>query len=402
MSQASYTYIDTPESLSQACETLRTCKVLAVDTEFHRETTYYPEFALLQIYGNGQCWIIDPIILKDLNELWDILCNPSILKVFHAGRQDMEIVLKESGRLPLPVFDTQVAAALLGLGQQIGFGNLVQKVAKKELAKQESFSDWMGRPLRTKQLEYAADDVIWLMPVYQHLNERLQARGRLAWLDEEQTKLCDLATYQESKDTVLWRVKGVHKLKGRALVVLRELAAWREEQAKSRNIPRRRLIADEPLLEIARRDSLDINIMGRMRGLTQGTIKRFGSDIMQVFQQGMEVPEESWPKANKRNHHTVGTDLRMELLDTLLNLKAEEGEISSSILSSKGDLTDLASWGKQCKQPEPDLSCLNGWRRELVGNDLLRLLRGELSLRIDPSNGTPVIDSRHVDREENT
>jgi len=393
MSKDSYTYIDTPEKLTQTCEQLKHCSVLAVDTEFHRETTYYPEFALLQIYGNGQCWIIDPIRLKDLTELWDVLCDPSILKVFHAARQDMEIILKESGKLPLPLFDSQVAAALLGLGQQIGFGNLVQRIAKKELAKQESFSDWMSRPLRQKQLEYAADDVIWLMPIYQHLSERLEARGRLAWLDEEQAKLCDIATYQENNDALLWRVKGANRLKGHALAVLRELAGWREEQAKQRNLPRRRLIADEPLLEIARRDELDHDILKRLRGLPQGVARRFGDDLIRIWKKGKNTPEEQWPKPHRRSHHTTGTDLRLELLDTLLRLKAEAGDISGAILSSKSELADLASWGKQRKLPEPDIACLKGWRRDLVGDDLLHLLHGNISLRIDPDSGNPVIET---------
>ncbi len=387
-------YVDTPEQLNQACEQLSQCKVLAVDTEFHRETTYYPEFALMQIYGDGQCWLIDPIALHDLTPVWDVLCNPNILKVFHAARQDMEIILKESGKLPLPLFDTQVAAALLGLGQQIGFGNLVQRIAKKELAKGESFSDWMSRPLRKKQLEYAADDVIWLMPIYQHLTERLEARGRLTWLDEEQSKLCDLKTYQEDSNALMWRVKGVNKLKGRALTILRELASWREEQAKARNLPRRRLIADEPLLEIARRDKLDLEGLKRIRGLNNGSIRRFGEDLLQVWKKASNMPEDTWPKARKRSHHTTGTELRLELLDTLLRLKAEEGDISASILSSKSELADLASWGKQRIMPEPDLPCLQGWRRELVGNDLLHLLHGETSLRIDPNTGNPVIEKR--------
>ncbi|MDX8396970.1 MAG: ribonuclease D [Mariprofundaceae bacterium] len=393
MSHANFTYIDQADQLEQACLELQLCSVLAVDTEFHRETTYYPEFALLQIYGNGKCWLIDPIKLKDLSILWDILCDPKILKVFHAGRQDLEIILKESGRLPLPIFDTQVAAALLGLGQQIGFGNLVQRIAKKELAKQESFSDWVSRPLRSKQLEYAADDVIWLMPIYQHLTECLEAKARLAWLDEEQSKLCDLKTYHEDEESLLWRVKGANKLKGFALAKLQCLASWRESQAQTRNIPRRRLLADEPLVEIARQNSLSIDILGRMRGLNQGVIRRFGNELIKVWEKASQIPEESWPKAQKRSHHTTGTDLRLELLSSLLRLKAEDGEISGTILSSKGDLSELASWGKVRKEPEPELACLQGWRRELVGNDLLRLLHGELSLRIDPNSGNPVIET---------
>ncbi|MDQ6994719.1 MAG: ribonuclease D [Mariprofundaceae bacterium] len=389
-------YIDTLEQLEKAHPNMKQCKVLAVDTEFHRETTYYPEFALLQIYGQGQCWIIDPIVLKDLSLVWDIFCDEQILKVFHAGRQDLEIILKESGYLPSPIFDTQIAAALLGLGQQIGFGNLVQRLLKKVLPKQESFSDWVSRPLREKQIEYAADDVIWLMPIYQSLHDSLEARGRLTWLQEEQAKLCSLETYQETPDKLMWRVKGSNKLKGLALVRLRALAVWREEQSQKRNIPRRRMIADEPLLEIARRDTVTMDVLFSIRGLSQGFVRRFGQDIIVLCKACRDTPESEWPSNSKRKHPTEGTDLRLELLGSLLRLQAKDGDISAAILCHKSDLSELASWGRQCKQPEPDVACLHGWRRELVGEQLLRLLRGEISLGINPKTGEPVVEVRSV------
>jgi len=391
MTTRSYELIDTPEALASACKSIAACKILCLDTEFHRESTYFAEFALLQIYGCGQCWIIDPTRLNDLSQLWDILCDPAILKVMHAGRQDMEILIKETGRVPLPLFDTQVAAALLGYGQQVGFGNLVQRVTKKVLTKGESFTDWKARPLTNRQLDYAADDVIWLMPVYQHLQERLEAQGRLGWLQEEQESLCNPATYQIDEKEVFWRVKGVNKLKGRSLAILRELAAWREREAIRRNIPRRRMIADEPLVEIARREKLGMETLGRMRGLGGNFIKRFGEEIIGVWQLGMDSPEEEWPRLKARRHNTPGTDLRLEMLDTLVRLKAEEGEIASSILACKSELAELASWGYKCKGEPPELACLHGWRFELVGHDLLRLLRGDICLHLRPETGLPAI-----------
>jgi ribonuclease D len=384
-------YIDTPAALTAACPDIAACSVLCVDTEFHRESTYYAEFALLQIYGNGQSWIIDPIAIDDLSTLWDILCDPNILKVFHAGRQDVEIFVKESGRMPLPLFDTQIAAALLGFGQQVGFGNLVQRITKKALPKGESFTNWKARPLTRKQLDYAADDVIWLMPVYQHLQERLEATGRTSWLQEEQSQLADPATYDNDEQTIFWRVKGVTKLKGKHLAALRELAAWRERAAKRRDIPRRRMISDEALLEIARRSSLSLETMQRMRGINAGFIKRFGEELIEVWRRGIESPEEQWPKQPARRHNHAGTDLRLEMLDTLVRLKAEEGEIASSILANKSELAELASWGYRCKGEPPQVNCLHGWRYELVGHDLLRLLRGEICLHLNPQTGLPVI-----------
>lgn len=391
MPQTDPHYIDTPGQLKEACEALASCKVICVDTEFHRESTYYPEFALVQIYGNGQCWLIDPIELDDLEPLWQILSDENILKVFHAARQDVEIIATESGRMPLPLFDTQVAAALLGYGQQVGFGNLVQRITKKNLAKGESFTDWKARPLTAKQLEYAADDVIWLMPVYQHLQEQLQARERLTWLTEEQSVLCDTATYQADEKAVFWRVKGSNKLKGKHLAALRELAAWRERMAKDRNIPRRRMLADEPLLEIARRDKINAETMQRIRGMNPGLIKRFGEEIMLAWEQGIQSDEADWPKQKPRSHNTPGTDLRLELLDTLVRLKAEEGDIAATILASKSDLSELASWGYRCKGEPPAVDCLHGWRFDLVGHDLLLLLKGEICLHLNPQTGLPVI-----------
>lgn len=388
-----YQYVTTPEALLKACETLQQAKVLCVDTEFHREKTYYPQFALLQVGSVDGCFIIDPLQIKDLKPIWDIFLNPNILKVFHAGRQDLEIILEHAGGLPLPMFDTQIAAALLGYGQQVGFGNLVQRIVKKALAKGESFSDWLHRPLTPQQMTYAADDVIYLMPIYQALKEELQARKRLSWLDEEQAILTNPNTYSIDKNEVFWRVKGVNKLKPKHLAILRELAAWREEQAQRKDIPRRRLIADEPLLELAKRDKLNLDVMARMRGLNAGVIRRFGNTWLELWQKGHGCPVDKFPKLPSRNHNTAGTDLRLELLDTLLRLKAEEASISATILASKSELSTLASWGHNRKATLPDLPCLKGWRFDLVGVDLLRLLRGEIYLRLNPQTGLPVIDA---------
>lgn len=387
-------FINTPETLAQACDKLQHAKVLCVDTEFHREKTYYPQFALLQIASTEHCFVIDPLAFSNLKPLWDILLNPSILKVFHAGRQDLEIILQHAGALPLPIFDTQIAAALLGYGQQIGFGNLVQRIVKKELAKGESFSDWLHRPLTAQQLQYAADDVIYLMPIYQALKEKLQATKRLAWLEEEQSTLTSLNTYENNQEDVFWRVKGVNKLKPRQLAVLRELSAWREREAQHKDLPRRRMLADEPLLELAKRDNLNMDVMARMRGLNAGVIRRFGEEWIALYEKGIHCPEEDMPKHPSHHHNTAGTDMRMELLSTLLNLKAEELSISSTILASKSELGALASWGHHCKAELPDLSCLHGWRFELVGKDLLRLLRGELAMSICPAKGLPIIEEK--------
>jgi len=388
-------YIDSAEALDRACRKLRNASVLCVDTEFHRESTYYPEFALIQIASKEACYLIDPVAIPDLSPLWTLMHNPDILKVFHAVRQDAEIILKESGSLPLPFFDTQIAAALLGFGLQVGFGNLVQRILGKSLPKAESFTDWLKRPLRPAQIAYAADDVIYLMPVYQHLHEQLQALGRLAWLEEEQFALYAEKTYNNDLDSIFWRVKSVNKLKPKQLAILRELAAWRERQARTKNVPRRRIVGDEPLLALARKSQLTIEQLPVIRGLNSGVTRRFGEAILRAWQQGQQCPASEWPHPKTSAHNSEGTEMRLELLSALVRLRAEKVRIAANILASKQDIATLASWanhGSFSMNNLPDNPCLHGWRKDLIGNDMLRMLKGELCLRLDAETKMPVID----------
>ncbi|RMG91150.1 MAG: hypothetical protein D6703_05880 [Zetaproteobacteria bacterium] len=251
----------------------------------------------------------------------------------------------------------------------------------------------MQRPLDPRQLDYAADDVIWLMPCFQKLRDELQARGRLAWLEEEQAMLCDPANYAEQDEMVFWRVKGANRLKGAHLAALRELAKWREVEARRRNMPRRRILSDETLVDIARRKELDLQTLSRIRGLNHALIQHAGKAILRAWHQGIHMAPEQWPEPPKRRQLAPGTDLRCEMLDTLVRLKAESGSIAPSILADKAELSALASWGHRCKKEPPALACLKGWRYELVGRDLLRLLRGEICLSIDARTGQPRISS---------
>jgi len=395
----SFTYIDNASSLTEACEILGRAEMLCVDTEFHRESTYYAEFALIQVASREICYLIDPLAIENLTPLWNLMLDPKILKVFHAARQDVEIIVNKTGRLPLPLFDTQVAAALLGHGLQIGFGNLVQKVVGTTLPKGESFTNWMKRPLTPEQLTYAADDVIYLIPVYQFLAERLQASGRASWLDEEQGVLCSPNTYANHLEEVFWRVKGSNRLRPRQLAVLRELAAWREVQAQKRDLPRRRLIQDEPLLSLARKSELKEEHLSQIRGLNAGTAKRFGHDILAAWQRGIDCDKDDWPRVSSSPRHSEGTEMRMELLMTLVRLRAEEVEIAPNILASRSDVAALASWANHGGAPDwsapPENPCLHGWRRKLVGDDLLLMLQGKLCLRLDGATRMPVVDNPH-------
>jgi len=392
----SFTYIDSASDLEEACHSLATAQALFVDTEFHRESTYFAEFALIQVASQDGCYLIDPLSIDDLSPLWGVILDPAILKVFHAARQDVEIIVNKTGQLPLPLFDTQVAAALLGYGQQVGFGNLVQRIVGKTLPKGESFTNWMKRPLTRDQQTYAADDVIYLMPVYQHLAERLQATGRADWLNEEQSVLCDANTYANHAEQMFRRVKGFNRLKPRQLAVLRELAAWRETEAQRRDIPRRRMLQDEPMLSLARKTELREDQLGQIRGLNSGISKRFGSDIIAAWQRGQNCASEEWPRTSPSPRHSEGTEMRLELLMTLVRLRADELEIASNILANRSDVAALASWANHGSKPDwsqpPENPCLHGWRGKLIGEDLMLMLQGKLCLRLDSATRMPVVD----------
>jgi len=397
-----FQYIDSEKDLRRVCGELADAKVLYLDTEFHREKTYYPNFALLQIADREHCYLIDPLAISDLKPVWALLLSPHAVKVFHAARQDLEIIVREAGALPLPLFDTQIAAALLGYGQQVGFGNLVQRLAKTSLPKLESFSDWLSRPLARQQLVYAADDVIYLRPVYQALLQELEASGRLDWVQEEMATLCDPTTYDNDCRDIFWRVKGVTRLKGQQLAVLRELACWREHEAKRLDIPRKRVISDELLVELARRPHLSMDDMERMRGLNSGQIQRFGQALISAWQKGHDCPKAEWPLTARRERPSDGTDVRLELLDALMRLRADEERISPHLLASKDELSLLASWAGHRSNTEPDIPCLHGWRRTLIGDDLLRMSRGELCMRLDTRTGRPKIERIHPDSTPKT
>ncbi|RMH51511.1 MAG: ribonuclease D [Zetaproteobacteria bacterium] len=389
--------IDTPQRLRRALTLLGGADELFVDTEFHREQTYWPQFALMQIAvrgaEGGRCFLIDPLAIDDLGPLWRLLLDPGRRKIFHAARQDVEIIHHASGGLPLPLFDTQVAAALLGYGQQVGFGTLVQQLTGVTLAKEATFTDWLARPLSAAQRRYAADDVLHLIPVYDHLRAQLQARGRSDWLDDEQRQLTDPRAYQPDVETLFWRTKGSKSLKPKQLAVLRPLVAWREQTAQARDLPRKRLIPDESLVELARQEELDLERLAAIRGISRGLVKRFGAELLAAWRRGIATPPEEWPRRRRAaTPATPGSAPRADLLDALLQLKAAELEIAPAILASKSDLAALASWGgRKQPGPPPDIPLLRGWRRRLIGETMLEMLAGRLMIRIDPERRLPVI-----------
>ncbi len=372
-------FIETPQQLQDFFDQVKHSPWLAVDTEFIRERTYYPRLCLVQVANDKVAAAIDPLALKDLSLLKALLLDPAIEKVFHAARQDQEIFLNEWGALPQPVFDTQPAAALLGLGDQVGYGKLIQQVLKVELAKDHSRTDWSRRPLDKAQLRYALDDVIFLGQAYVKMKQALEKQGRLAWLKPEFESLAAEATYALNPMDMWKKVKGRQHLKGVKLAVLQALAAWREEKALARNLPRRWILKDDVLLEIARRAPANARDLEKIRGVDGNFIKHNAGDIIQRVQEALALPRDQWPQDRFRaNRPTPEQEAVLDMLSAALRLIALEAGLSPQAIASRKDLAALLSGDERA-------ALLRGWRKQVAGIPLREVLEGKR--RINLENG---------------
>lgn len=367
--------IRTTSDLADVCARLATHPFVAIDTEFMRERTYYSELCLVQLASPGIEAIVDPLAPDiALDPLWALLFDPKVTKVFHAGRQDIEIVVNKTGRIPTPVFDTQVAAMVCGFGDSISYVNLVRELTGVTLDKSSRFSDWARRPLAKAQLEYAAADVTHLRTVYTSLAAELAAGGRREWVAEEMRDLVDPSTYDQSPAEAWRRLKA--RVKGRkAIAVLRALAEWREVAAQEKNVPRQRIVKDEQLYDIAAQAPVTIDALGELRSLPQGFARSGrGGEIVAAVKKGLtsdlraiEVPAIPLPL-------TAAATATAELLKVLLKACAARHKVAARLVASTEDIDRMAS------DDQPDVPALSGWRRDVFGEDALRLKRGEVAL----------------------
>lgn len=371
------TLITTTSDLEAFCSSLADADYITVDTEFLREKTYYPQLCLVQVAGPKAIAAIDPLAEGiDLTPLIDVLNNPSILKVFHAARQDVEIFFHLTGKIPHPLFDTQVAAMVCGFGDSVGYETLVTKLAGARIDKSSRFTDWSQRPLTDRQLQYALSDVIHLRPAFEKLRRRLHRTGREHWLEEEMAVLTDPATYQVEPETAWTRLK-VRTNKPRFMAVLKELAAWREREAQRRDLPRSRVLRDEAMLEIAAHAPTTVDDLARTRGMGRGFAEgRQGSDVLAAVQRGLDVPESELPRVEPREEPPQGIAPIVELLRVLLKMKCDENHVASKLVASAADLEAIAA------DDNADVPALHGWRRELFGDDAIALKHGRIALAI--------------------
>jgi ribonuclease D len=368
-------YIDRPDALAEFCAFLRTQAWCALDTEFIREKTFFPQLCLIQVAAGERMACIDPLVLPDLNPLLACLCDTAMTKVLHAAHQDLEIFYHLSGSVPVPVFDTQIAATLLGYGEQIGYAALVRDLLGVELDKSQTRTDWSQRPLDAAQLAYAAADVHYLCGIYQHQREELEKRNRLAWLAGDFEQLTNPDRYRVQPANAWQRIKGHQSLRGVQLAVLRALAAWREEQALTANRPRRWILGDEALLELARQLPKESGQLARIRALEANTVRRHGQTLLHLVAAAREEPPEQWPPLPLRQALTAEQDALVDALMAVVRLRGEQHAVSPQTLAGRRDLEQVVAGAT-------DVPLLHGWRAVLAGREVQALLRGEVSLQV--------------------
>jgi ribonuclease D len=335
------TFVDSEAGLAELCDRLRGQPVLALDTEFLREKTYRAQLCLLQVAAEGVIACVDPLALDNLDPLLDIIYDPNVIKVMHSARQDMEIFFDLRGDLPKPLFDSQVAATLLGFGEQVGYANLVKGMLGIELDKMHTRTDWTQRPLDDAQLTYAADDVRYLFKIYHQQVETLKAKERLDWLQEDFDELTNINTYSPPEETLWKRVKGRQKLKGVQLAILSELAVWREDQAKKINRPRRWVLKDDVMVDTSRFAPGDKAGLEKIRGLENKTIQNHGDALLAAIKQGQNSPKESWPKKAEGRRLMPAQDALVDVLMAVLRARGAEHEVSPALLANRKELEEL-------------------------------------------------------------
>ena len=372
------TLITTTAELAAFCDKLKNQPYVAVDTEFMRETTYWPKLCLIQAATPTEEAAIDPLAEGlDLEPFLVVMRDPAILKVFHAARQDVEI-FNNLKAMPRPLFDTQVAGMAAGFGEQIAYDALVRQMLKIDLDKSSRFTDWARRPLSDNQLTYAIADVTHLARLYPILRERLEKEGRLAWVTDEMANLTDPALYDVEPENA-WKRLRPRKHTAKYLAVYKAVAAWRERTAQSRDQPRGRIIKDEAIDEVATQAPTDADGLDRLRSVPKGfSGSRFGPDLLAAIREALKDPEAYAPVIERsRSAPSPAAGAVVERLTVLLKARAEEAGVASKLIATVSDLEQIAN------EDESENAALKGWRRDAFGEDALRLKRGELALVLD-------------------
>lgn len=375
--------ITTTKDLKALCTRLKKSEYITVDTEFIREKTYWPHLCLVQVCGEDEePYAIDPLAEGiDLKPFYELMLDKKVLKVFHACRQDLEIFFNETGKMPTPVFDTQIAAMVCGFGEQVSYEVLVNTLAKKQIDKSSRFTDWAQRPLTSKQLKYALADVTHLRKIYLKLMEKLEQKGRATWIRDEMKSLVDKERYDLDPVDAWERIR-VPNWKPRTLCVLREVAAWREKLAQEVNVPRGRIMKDEAIAEISTHPPANAETLGRMRNVHQGFANsERGQQLLAAVKRGMEMDVKDAPLRDPRPVLPPGMGPTIDLLRVLLKLKCEEEAVAPKLLCNAADLELIAAYGKEAK-----VDAMSGWRFKIFGKYALELRDGKTAIAVEKGN----------------
>jgi len=370
--------ITTTDDLAKACKTISQADFVAIDTEFMRESTFWPDLCLIQMAAGEEEVIVDTLAEGiDLAPFYELMDDRSTTKVFHAARQDIEIVHHQANIIPTPVFDSQIAAMVCGFGESVSYGMLVKKMLNEELDKSSRFTDWSRRPLSEKQLVYAIGDVTYLRDLYPKLRKKLESNGRAKWLDEEMAILIDPATYENHPEDAWKRLKMRVKSK-KALAVMMALAAWREEEAQRQNVPRRRVLKDEAIYDIAAQAPTNEDELNRLRSVHQGFARSAkGRGVIEAVKSGLNRDPATLPKV-KRNEPLTGNALAvLDLLRVLLKAASGRHGVANKLIANAEELENIA------RGDNDDLPSLKGWRRELFGADAIAMREGRLGLAVE-------------------
>ncbi len=372
------------QNLADACERLARHTFITVDTEFLRETTYYPKLCVVQMASTDEAVVIDALAEGiDLEPFFALMANEAVLKVFHAARQDIEIIWHRAALIPQPVFDTQVAAMVLGYGDSISYDQLVQRITGDVLDKSHRFTDWSRRPLTAEQIAYAISDVTHLRDVYLSLSENLKKRHRVDWVFEEMGVLISPDTYRAEPERAWERLK-TRVRKPRELAVLIEVAAWREREAQARDVPRGRVLKDEVISDIAIHAPATIERLAGLRSVPKGFERsKWGQEILEAVRRGLAREPKTLPRIERGRPQANG-GATVELLKVLLRMTAETHAVAAKVIATVDDLERIAT------EDEPDIPALAGWRRELFGEKALALKQGRLALAVERGRVTAV------------
>lgn len=368
-------YIDRPEQLPLLCEQIRQEPWIALDTEFLREKTYYPKFCLLQIAAPGWVACVDPLAIADLSPLFAAIYDPAIVKVLHSCRQDLEIFFQITGRIPGPIFDTQIAAPLLGFQENPGYAMLVSSFLNINLNKAHTRTDWTQRPLSEDQIQYAADDVIYLCKIYTMMCEQLEKLGRLDWLKSDFALLNDPELYQLSPENAWLKIRGKNKLTGRQLSILQSLCEWRERTAQAENKPRNWLFPDDMLLELAKLQPVNSTDLGKIRNINERSVNRYGKVLCELIDAARQRPPKPLTEKDRAGKKTQQHEAVMDVLSAVVRIRAEQNSLNPVILATRKELEQLVFGDSDCP-------LLHGWRYNMAGQELQGLLQGRYSLSL--------------------